>query len=93
MADVIGWTLNYLVQRHWAFAEQHHLREIQHLARYLIIVSVSFILDYAIIGGLKAAGITPYLGFFVAAAFFTIWNWFWYNRWVFPEKASIKPKP
>src|SRR5487761_724531 len=28
-ADAIGWSLNYFVQRFWAFSEQHHLSEMQ----------------------------------------------------------------
>ncbi len=87
-ADAIGWSLNYLVQRFWAFGEQHHLREIEHLARYLIIESIGFVLDYAIIWGLKAIGISPYIGFFVSAGFFTVWSWLWYKYWVFPEKSK-----
>src|SRR5450631_2264582 len=49
-ADAIGWSLNYVVQRYWAFGEQHHLSEMQHVGRYLIIESIGFVLDYAIIG-------------------------------------------
>src|SRR4051812_47124689 len=29
-ADAVGWSLNYLVQRFWAFGDQHHLSEMQH---------------------------------------------------------------
>jgi putative flippase GtrA len=88
-ADIVGWTLNYVAQRYWAFASDHpRLREIQHIKRYLSIESIGFILDYAIIGGLKAIGITPYIGFFISAAFFTVWSYLWYKYWVFPEKKS-----
>ncbi len=86
-ADVIGWTLNYIVQRYWAFAEHHKLSEMQHVARYLFIESIGFVLDYIIIGVLKHIGITPYIGFFISAAFFTVWSYFWYKYWVFPERA------
>jgi putative flippase GtrA len=89
-ADVIGWSANYLVQRYWAFAEQHHLREIEHIYRYLFIESIGFILDYAIIAGLKAVGITPYIGFFISAGFFSVWSWLWYKYWVFPEKTQAR---
>ena len=85
VSDIIGWTLNYLVQRFWAFAEQHHLSEMQHAGRYLFIESIGFGLDYAIIGGLKAIGITPYIGFFISSGFFTVWSWLWYKYWVFPD--------
>src|SRR5476651_1915404 len=53
LSDAIGWTLNYLVQRFWAFADQRHLSEMQHASRYIFIESIGFVLDYAIIGGLK----------------------------------------
>lgn len=91
LADIIGWSLNYIVQRYWAFGNQHHLREIEHLGRYIFIESVGFVLDYAIIWGLDVVGITPYIGFFISSGFFTVWSWFWYKYWVFPERsASIK---
>ena len=91
-ADAIGWSLNYVVQRYWAFADtgRPHLSEMQHVSRYLFIESVGFVLDYLIIGVLKHAGITPYIGFFVSAAFFTVWSYLWYKYWVFPELKTPK---
>jgi len=88
LADAIGWSLNYLVQRFWAFSGQHHLSEMQHAKRYIFIESIGFVLDYLIIGGLKAIGITPYIGFFISSAFFTVWSWLWYKYWVFPESGG-----
>ncbi len=85
-ADVTGWTAGYLVQRLWAFSDQVHLSEMAHAGRYVLIQSIGFVLDYLIIWCLYAIGITPYIGFFVAAGFFTVWNWLWYRYWVFPEK-------
>lgn len=87
-ADAIGWSLNYLVQRFWAFSDQVHLSEMQHAGRYVFIESIGFVLDYLIIWGLKSVGITPYIGFFISAGFFTIWSWFWYKYWVFPEQKK-----
>ncbi len=87
-ADVIGWTANYLVQRFWAFSDRAHLSEMQHAGRYIFIESVGFVLDYLIIWGLNAVGITPYLGFFLSAGFFTIWSYLWYKYWVFPETGG-----
>jgi len=91
-ADAIGWSLNYVAQRFWAFSGQHHLSEMQHAGRYVFIESIGFGLDYAIIGGLKAIGITPYVGFFISAGFFTVWSWFWYKYWVFPEQKKARPQ-
>ena len=85
-ADIVGWTLNYLVQRYWAFApEGKHLSEMQHVGRYVFIETIGFGLDYAIIGGLNYIGISPYIGFFISSGFFTVWSFFWYKYWVFPQ--------
>lgn len=88
-ADAVGWTLNYLVQRYWAFAgTSRHLSEMQHVGRYITIESIGFVLDYLIIAGLNQIGITPYIGFFISAAFFTVWSYLCYKYWVFPKAAS-----
>ena len=90
-ADAIGWTSNYIVQRFWAFKDQIHLSEMQHAGRYVFIESIGFVLDYLIIAGLNAVGITPYIGFFISAAFFTVWSWLWYKYWVFPASKRRLP--
>jgi putative flippase GtrA len=88
-ADAIGWSLNYFVQRYWAFASDRlKLSEMQHVGRYLFIESIGFVLDYLIIWGLKAIGITPYIGFFISAGFFSVWSFLWYKYWVFPERKT-----
>jgi putative flippase GtrA len=89
-ADAIGWSLNYFVQRYWAFnSEQLKLSEMQHLGRYVSIESIGFVIDYAIIAGLRSIGITPYIGFFISSAFFTVWSYLWYKYWVFPENKKV----
>jgi putative flippase GtrA len=89
LGDVIGWTLNYVIQRYWAFGGQaRHLREVKHLGRYIFIESFGFILDYSIVGGLKHVGITPYIGSMLSAVFFTFWSYYWYKYWVFPEQKQ-----
>jgi len=92
--DVVGWTLNYLVQRYWAFNSTSLKRhEGQTAEKYVLLTLFNFGLDYAIVGGLNAAGITPYIGFFISAGFFTVWNYFWYRFWVFFARTkSNQPK-
>lgn len=59
-SDGVGWTLNYFFQRYWAFASDRlKLSEMQHVGRYITIESIGFVLDYLIIWGLKAIGISP----------------------------------
>lgn len=91
VADVTGWTAGYLVQRFWAFRDRIHLSEVQHAGRYVCIESVGFVLDYLMIWGLKTLGVSPYIGFFISSGFFTVWSWFWYKYWVFPETHGKPP--
>jgi putative flippase GtrA len=89
LADAVGWTINYLIQRYWAFANPAlRKQEGTTLGKYSAITAVNFILDYLIIWGLKRVGITPYIGFFISAGFFMVWNYLWYRFWVFYGKRS-----
>lgn len=90
LSDVIGWSLNYLVQRMWAFSDHITLGEMQHAGRYITIESIGFVMDYALIGGLVYIGISPYIGFFISGIFFTFWSFLWYKYWVFPETGGKK---
>lgn len=88
-ADVVGWTLNYLVQRFWAFNNKNLKKhEAATAGKYALISIFNLGLDYLIIWGLNAIGISPYLGFFISAGFFTVWNYLWYRFWVFYNKAK-----
>jgi putative flippase GtrA len=93
-ANLSGWTVNYVLQRYWVFNNKRlkkHQTEVT--KRYIIITGVNFILDYLIVAGLKAAGLTPYLGQFVSAGFFTVWNYLWYKYWVFPSHKHKHKRP
>ena len=89
-ADAIGWTLGFFVQRYWAFHHPSLAGKTLHISgRYVLVNAVNFIIDYLIVWGLNSVGVTPYIGLFVAAIFFTAWNYVWYRFWVFkPSKAS-----
>lgn len=90
VADLSGWTVNYLVQRFIAFRDESRAHtEKALLARFSAISLVNVPLDYAIVGGLKAVGVTPFIGLFVSAGFFTIWKFIWYKYWVFKPKNSV----
>jgi putative flippase GtrA len=90
-ADIVGWVVNYSLQRYWVFnnaeLSKHRLDVTK---RYLFITVVDFLIDYIIVSSLKKIGITPYIGQFVSSGFFTIWNYFWYKFWVFPDKKVSK---
>lgn len=89
VADAIGLSLNYFVQRYWAFnSKSLKNNETQTIAKFGVVTLVNLGLDYLIIWGLKTVGVTPYIGFFVSAGFFTIWNYTWYRFWVFFRKSN-----
>ena len=84
LGDIVGWTLNYIVQRYWAFqASELAKHEGRNRLRYILFSALNLLLDYLIIGGLQYIGISPYIGMFIAAGFFTVWNYIGYRFWVF----------
>lgn len=85
-ANILGWLVNYMLQRYWVFKNPELKKhQTQVTGRYAVITLVDFVLDYFIIRGLKAIGITPYIGQFISSGFFTVWNYLWYKFWVFPD--------
>lgn len=90
-ANVVGWIINYTLQRFWVFSNKDLKKHsTQVTTRYAIITLVDFVMDYLIVAGLKNVGITPYLGQFASAGFFTVWNYLWYRFWVFPDQFKKK---
>lgn len=96
VSTLVGWSVNYILQRYWVFNNpklKKHQTEVTN--RYAIITLVDFVLDYFIVFSLRHVNvggfsINPYIGQFVSAGFFTIWNYLWYKYWVFPEKYGQK---
>ncbi len=90
VSDVVGWTLNYLVQRYWVFENPQLKRhEGATMGKYGAIMILNLGLDYLIIWGLNSIGISPYIGFVLSAGFFTVWNYLWYRFWVFYAKQRV----
>lgn len=86
LSNVVGWSANFILQRFWVFNNKSlKAHQTQVTTRYIIITLADFVLNYFILVGLKGIGITPAIGQFISSAFFTVWNWFWYKLWVFPE--------
>lgn len=94
ISTLVGWMVNYLLQRYWAFNNPNlKAHQTQVTGRYIVITLVDFVLDYLIVWGLRHVSlfgftINPYIGQFISAGFFTIWNYLWYRFWVFPDKFA-----
>lgn len=88
---IIGASVNFLLQRFWVFKQKGKKKDLGDSAkRYYSLMFINFLLDQAIVGGLYAIGISPYIGQFISSGFFTVWNWLWYSLWVFKKQ---KPAP
>lgn len=84
IADLTGWSVNYLIQRLLAFREESWAHSEKKLfGRFSAISLINVALDYTIVGGLKWVGVSPFIGLFISAGFFTIWKFVWYKHWVF----------
>jgi putative flippase GtrA len=85
-ANIFGWTVNFMLQRYWVFRNPKLAKsQSQVTFRYMVITLVNFVLDYFIVYGL-----TPYIGQFASAGFFTVWNYVWYKTWVFSTHVHHK---
>jgi putative flippase GtrA len=84
LADIFGWSANFGIQRYWAFYDSRLKGQNRRvISRYVLINAIDLIFDYAIIAAFIYSNITPYIGFFVSAAFTTVWDYLWYRFWVF----------
>ncbi len=92
LANLIGLSINYILEDRWVF--KHDKARVPYdrrrTSRYIIITTINFGIDFLIIYGLREIGISPYIGQFVSAGFFTFWNFFWYKYWVFAHHPSRK---
>lgn len=89
LANLIGLSVNYVLEDRWVFNEKQRRKlEGRRTSRYLVLTFINFGIDYLIVAGLKNKGISPYLGQFASAGFFTVWNFVWYKYWVFDHKPT-----
>lgn len=94
ISNLFGWAVNFLLQRYWVFRNPHLKGRLAQVStRYITITLVDFVLNYFILYYLRQVGITPAIGQFISAAFFTIWNYAWYRWWVFPERLPVPRHP
>lgn len=92
IGNAVGITLNFILERYWVFKTNNPAKLGIATQRYIIYTALNaFLLNYLILIALKKGfGLDPAVGQFIASAFFTIWNYFWYKAWVF--KGIDKPR-
>lgn len=93
VAYLFGLSVNFILERFWVFNNAQAHKQIQTVTvRYVVLSVVNLGLDTAIVWGLAKVGVTPYIGQFVSAGFFTVWNYIWYRLWVFARRGHPGPK-
>lgn len=93
IAYIFGLLVNFVLERFWVFDTRDARKELDKVSvRYVLLSGVNLGIDTFIVWGLAQLGLTPYLGQFVSAGFFTVWNYLWYRFWVFTKKAAPPPK-
>ena len=87
----IGVVVNFYLQRFWVFRKKGLSKKQIHQSaeKYYGLMFTNFLLDLAIVGGLyELAGVSPYIGQFVSAGFFTVYNYLLFKFWVFRGRQS-----
>jgi len=88
LGNSVGLSLNFLLQREWVFKNSKKRRMTEVSAKYVAFTAFNFLLNYIILRILIHFGIRVAIGQFIAAAFFTVWNYFFYRFWIFKETPS-----
>lgn len=91
-----GVVVNFYLQRYWVFGKRHLSKKQIHASaeKYYGLMFTNFLLDLAIVGGLyELADVSPYIGQFVSAGFFTVYNYLLFKFWVFKKRKPTAAKP
>lgn len=88
LSYVIGVTVNFVLQREWVFGDRKKKSKQQDVAKFYVLMAVNFGIDYLIVAGLRELGVSPYIGQFISAGFFTVWNYALFNLWVFKKQGK-----
>lgn len=93
IGNAVGITLNFILERYWVFKTSRPTTLFLATQRYIIYTSLNaFLLNYLILLYFREIwAIGPEISQFIAAGFFTVWNYIWYKAWVF-KGLETKPR-
>jgi putative flippase GtrA len=87
IGNCVGITLNYTVQRYWAFSTKKPSKSLVNW-KFVVLTVINLVVSYYILKGLVTIGVALWFAQFISAGFFTGWNWLWYKYWVFKESGK-----
>lgn len=85
VASILAHVAFFVVDKNWVFSDKTGQRKTSNeVVRFIIFMGFNYFLNIGIILGLERfAGVSPYVGQFISAFFFTFWQWFGLKFWVF----------
>lgn len=87
IASICAHALFFIVNKEWVFDDKTGKRKTSsEVIRFVLFMGLNYFINIGIITGLSHFfNITPYIGQFIAAVFFTAWNFIGLRFWVFQE--------
>jgi len=87
MASLVSHFLFFIANKEWVFEDETGKRKTSVEAiRFALFMGLNFFINIAIITGLQQYfDISPYIGQFISAFFFTIWSFVGLKYWVFRD--------
>jgi putative flippase GtrA len=97
VASVIAHVMFFIANSEWVFDEKGERRKSSgELTRFVVFMGVNYFINLGIIYALSHFfSITPYIGQFISALFFTLWTFIGLKYWVFSEAhrhASLRAR-
>jgi putative flippase GtrA len=93
MATIAGNIIFFMVNRQWIYNSHNGKRKSsQEIVRFILFMILNYFINLFIVQLLKDTfDISPYVGQFVAAAFFTVWTFLGLHFWVFHPDHTHHP--
>ena len=90
LGNGVGVTINFALQRYWVFKNPKSKSLPEVSVKYVVYTGINFLLNYVILRALQGVGVPVAIGQFIAAGFFTVWNYFWYRNYIFKAKPPVR---
>lgn len=91
--SILAHILFFILDKNWVFSEKTGTQKTtDEIVRFVTFMGFNYFLNLGIVLSLETyLGLTPYLGQFVASAFFTVWTWLGLRFWVFRHARHVRP--
>lgn len=97
-ASIIAHILFFIADSEWVFNEKgkngKESKTTAEIVRFVLFMGLNYFINLGIIWMLSHYfDLTPYIGQFISALFFTLWNFVGLKYWVFRGREDVERKP